>query len=61
MAVATWMDGMLSTRRLLAPKFPRTSLLCMTQYDKLCELPVIIPPESLDNILTSIIAQHQVN
>jgi len=37
------------------------SYLCMTQYDKLYELPVIIPPESLDNILASIIAQHQVN
>ncbi len=32
--------------------------LCMTQYDKLYELPVIIPPESLDNILANVLAQH---
>ena len=30
----------------------------MTQYDKLYELPVIIPPESLDNILANVLAQH---
>jgi 2,3-bisphosphoglycerate-independent phosphoglycerate mutase len=33
--------------------------LCMTQYDKLYELPVIIPPESLDNILANVLAKHQ--
>jgi 2,3-bisphosphoglycerate-independent phosphoglycerate mutase len=33
--------------------------LCMTQYDKLYELPVIIPPESLDNILANVLAAHQ--
>ena len=33
--------------------------LCMTQYDKLYELPVVIPPESLDNILANILAAHQ--
>ena len=32
--------------------------LCMTQYDKLYELPLIIPPESLDNILANVLAQH---
>ncbi len=32
--------------------------LCMTQYDKLYELPVIVPPESLDNILANVLAQH---
>jgi 2,3-bisphosphoglycerate-independent phosphoglycerate mutase len=32
--------------------------LCMTQYDQLYELPVVIPPESLDNILANILAQH---
>ena len=32
--------------------------LCMTQYDKLYELPVIIPPESLDNILANVLAAH---
>ncbi len=44
---------------------PRTEIpkklhyLCMTQYDKLYELPVIIPPESLDNILANVLAQHR--
>ncbi len=33
--------------------------LCMTHYDKLYELPVVIPPESLDNILANILAAHQ--
>jgi 2,3-bisphosphoglycerate-independent phosphoglycerate mutase len=33
--------------------------LCMTQYDKLYELPLIMPPESLDNILANVLAQHQ--
>ena len=33
--------------------------VCMTQYDKLYELPLIIPPESLDNILANILAEHQ--
>jgi 2,3-bisphosphoglycerate-independent phosphoglycerate mutase len=32
--------------------------LCMTQYDKLYELPLIMPPESLDNILANVLAQH---
>jgi 2,3-bisphosphoglycerate-independent phosphoglycerate mutase len=44
---------------------PRTEIpknltyLCMTQYDGLYELPVIMPPESLDNILANVLAQHQ--
>jgi 2,3-bisphosphoglycerate-independent phosphoglycerate mutase len=44
---------------------PRTEIpknlyyLCMTQYDKLYELPLIMPPESLDNILANVLAQHQ--
>jgi len=33
--------------------------LCMTQYDKLYELPLIMPPESLDNILANVLSQHQ--
>ena len=33
--------------------------LCMTQYDKLYELPLIMPPESLDNILANVLAQHK--
>ncbi|MFP5248521.1 MAG: 2,3-bisphosphoglycerate-independent phosphoglycerate mutase, partial [Acidobacteriota bacterium] len=32
--------------------------LCMTQYDKLYELPVVIPPESMDNILANILSAH---
>jgi 2,3-bisphosphoglycerate-independent phosphoglycerate mutase len=33
--------------------------LCMTQYDELYDLPVIMPPESLDNILANVLAQHK--
>ena len=33
--------------------------LCMTQYDKLYELPIVMPPESLDNILANVLAKHQ--
>ena len=32
--------------------------LCMTQYDKLYELPLVIPPESMDNILANVLAAH---
>src|SRR6185312_10822681 len=32
--------------------------LCMTQYDKLYELPMIILPESMDNILANILSEH---
>jgi 2,3-bisphosphoglycerate-independent phosphoglycerate mutase len=44
---------------------PRTEIpknltyLCMTQYDGLYELPVIVPPESLNNILANVLAAHQ--
>jgi|SRR5450432_583057 len=31
--------------------------VCMTQYDKKFALPVVIPPESMDNILANIMAQ----
>ena len=30
----------------------------MTQYDKLYELPLVIPPESMDNILANILSQN---
>ena len=30
----------------------------MTQYDKLYELPLVIPPESMDNILANVLAAH---
>ena len=33
--------------------------LCMTQYDKLYELPMIIQPESMDNILANVLGAHQ--
>ncbi len=32
--------------------------VCMTQYDKLYELPLVIPPESMDNILANILSAH---
>jgi 2,3-bisphosphoglycerate-independent phosphoglycerate mutase len=31
--------------------------VCMTQYDKLFTLPVVIPPESMDNLLANLMAQ----
>jgi 2,3-bisphosphoglycerate-independent phosphoglycerate mutase len=37
----------------------RLHYLCMTQYDKKYELPLIIPPESLDNILANVLAQYK--
>jgi 2,3-bisphosphoglycerate-independent phosphoglycerate mutase len=43
---------------------PRTEIpkglhyLCMTQYDKLYELPLVILPESMDNILANILSEH---
>jgi 2,3-bisphosphoglycerate-independent phosphoglycerate mutase len=33
--------------------------VCMTRYDKLYELPLVIPPESMDNILANILSAHQ--
>ncbi len=33
--------------------------LCMTRYDKKYDLPLVIPPESLDNILANVLAAHQ--
>jgi 2,3-bisphosphoglycerate-independent phosphoglycerate mutase len=33
--------------------------VCMTQYDKLYELPLVILPESMDNILANILSQNQ--
>ena len=44
---------------------PRTQIpkglhyVCMTQYDKLYELPLVILPESMDNILANILSAHQ--
>ena len=32
--------------------------VCMTQYDKLYELPMVILPESMDNILANVLSQH---
>lgn len=31
--------------------------VCMTQYDKLFTLPVVVPPESMDNLLANMMAQ----
>jgi 2,3-bisphosphoglycerate-independent phosphoglycerate mutase len=33
--------------------------VCMTQYDKRYELPLVILPESMDNILANILSEHQ--
>ncbi|HUN84663.1 MAG TPA: 2,3-bisphosphoglycerate-independent phosphoglycerate mutase [Terracidiphilus sp.] len=32
--------------------------VCMTQYDKLYELPLVILPESMDNILANVLSAH---
>ncbi len=32
---------------------------CMTRYDKLYDLPLVIPPESMDNILANVLGAHQ--
>ena len=37
----------------------RLHYVCMTQYDKLYELPLVILPESMDNILANILSAHQ--
>jgi 2,3-bisphosphoglycerate-independent phosphoglycerate mutase len=37
----------------------RLHYLCMTRYDKRYELPLVIPPESLNNILADVLAAHQ--
>ncbi len=48
----------------LDQEIPRTEIpkglhyLCMTQYDKLYELPLVILPESMDNILANILSAH---
>ena len=31
--------------------------VCMTQYDKIYKLPIVIPPESMDNLLANLMAQ----
>jgi 2,3-bisphosphoglycerate-independent phosphoglycerate mutase len=36
----------------------RLHYVCMTQYDKLYELPLVILPESMDNILANILSAH---
>jgi 2,3-bisphosphoglycerate-independent phosphoglycerate mutase len=44
---------------------PRSSIprnlhyTCMTRYDKLYELPLVILPESMDNILANVLGAHQ--
>ena len=45
-------------RRFRAREIPKNlHYLCMTQYDKLYELPLVIPPESMDNILANVLAR----
>ena len=41
--------------RELAPK--NIHYVCMTQYDKNFKLPIVIPPESMDNLLAHLMAQ----
>ncbi len=41
--------------RNIVPKNLR--YICMTQYDKLFTLPVVVPPQSMDNLLANLMAQ----
>jgi 2,3-bisphosphoglycerate-independent phosphoglycerate mutase len=41
--------------RSLAPR--NIHYVCMTQYDKNFKLPIVIPPESMDNLLANVMAQ----
>jgi 2,3-bisphosphoglycerate-independent phosphoglycerate mutase len=47
------LDGAIPRNRI--PQ--RLHYVCMTQYDKKFSLPVVIPPESLDNILANVMGQ----
>ena len=59
-AAATSTAGSRSTKPSPAPSIPKNlHYLCMTQYDKLYELPLVIPPESMDNILANVLGAHQ--
>ncbi len=55
----------LDASEALDTTIPRTEIpknlhyVCMTQYDKLYELPLVILPESMDNILANILSAHQ--
>src|ERR1700692_4649912 len=43
---------------ILRDRVPKNlQYVCMTQYDKKFSLPVVIPPESLDNILANVMGQ----
>ena len=53
----------LATAAELDAEIPRSQVpsnihyVCMTQYDKKFQLPIVIPPESMDNLLANIMAQ----
>jgi 2,3-bisphosphoglycerate-independent phosphoglycerate mutase len=40
----------------LTPSPPNLHYVCMTQYDKKFTLPMVIPPESMDNLLANVMA-----
>ena len=53
------LEGWESRSNDSAPEIPKNLYyLCMTQYDKLYELPLVILPESMDNILANILSAH---
>ena len=35
------------------------TFICMTQYDPRYKLPIVIPPESMDNLLANVMARHE--
>ena len=37
----------------------RSYYICMTQYDKKFALPMVIPPESMDNLLANVMAKYE--
>ncbi len=51
-----WEDLDQTIPRAEIPK--KLHYVCMTQYDKLYELPLVILPESMDNILANVLAQN---
>jgi 2,3-bisphosphoglycerate-independent phosphoglycerate mutase len=49
---AAELDEIISPRTLPA----RVHYVCMTQYDKAYKLPIVVPPESMDNLLANVMA-----
>ncbi|MCX9081755.1 MAG: 2,3-bisphosphoglycerate-independent phosphoglycerate mutase [Candidatus Methanoperedens sp.] len=42
-------------------KYPNTHFVCLTQYDETFNVPVIVPSESMKNILADVLSFHHIN